>query len=162
MAGLPPMSGPPGQAPGRPPLSIVPPGGPPPPLPGGPVPPPSAPPPMAAGGGLGPQSPFASLLIDLPSHLGTGWQSVDIAVSALKIALRSRDFQETPAVVATVQSCIEQLDTLVTTYTEGTTGGPSTPTYSPAMASQAPGAADADAQPAAADSGGAAMGGEGE
>lgn len=127
------------------------------------MPPPQPPPPMGGGSaGLGPLSPFASLLIDLPSNLGTGWQSLDIATSALKIALRSADFQKTPAVVAAVQSIINQLTTLVTTYTEGAVGGTATPvsTSSDEGGSSSMNAADADAQPASPDMSGMSDGGD--
>ena len=90
--------------------------------------------------------------MDLPSHLGTGFQSLDIGISAMKIALRSRDFQETPAIVAAVQSCINQLEKIVTAYTEGSSGSSSpSSTQPPASGSSSAesGAVDSDSQPAA-------------
>src|SRR5271165_197544 len=98
----------------RPPMG-APPGMPPPPGPpmGGP-PPPAAPPPQPPPqGGLGPASPLAGMLSDLSASMGPGWQSVDMGIRCLKVALRSEDFQKLPSVVAAVQSCMNQLTTLV-------------------------------------------------
>ena len=105
-------------------------------------------------GGLGPGAPFAGMLADLPAHLGPGWQSVDIACRAMKIALRSSDFQKLPSVVAVIQSNLNVLTKLMSSYTSGTQGGSSTPmsaaSPSPSDAEAASStAADADSMPAA-------------
>jgi hypothetical protein len=108
-------------------------------------------PPPGPGGGLGgPSSPFASLLSDVSADLGPGWSAVDIAVRALKIALRSVEFQKMPKVVAQLQSQMNTLNTLVTSYTMGVQSGPATPTIERNSA-QDTGAADADSAPAATD-----------
>lgn len=161
MAMQPPTQGPPGLGPARPPLSVVPggappgmpPGGPPPPMGGPPMAPPQPPPPPSPGG-LGPAAPFSGLLSDLPAHLGTGWQSVDIAIRALKTALRSTDFQKLPSVVAVIQSNLNTMTKLLSSYTSGTQGAASTapssasPSSSDADAASTT-AADADSMPAA-------------
>jgi hypothetical protein len=90
-------------------------------------------------------------LTDLPSHLGPGWQNVDVGIRALRLALRSTDFQQLPKVVAVLQSEVSTLTKLVATYTEATAGGTSTPSVEPAQ--REPGSlgetsADADSQPA--------------
>jgi hypothetical protein len=68
----------------------------------------------------------------------------------MKIALRSVDFQKTPAVVAAVQSCLKSLTMLVTSYTAGKSTDPQSPGIAPSAtdAGDVMGA-DADAQPAA-------------
>jgi hypothetical protein len=87
------------------------------------------------------------------ADLSPGWQSCDIAARALKIALRSVDFQKLPKVVAQLQSQLNVLNNLITGYTMGVQSSPATPTVDRGS-SQDTGAADADSAPAAVDSGG--------
>lgn len=115
-----------------------------------PAPPPAAPPPQA--GGLGPSSPLAGMLSDLSPSMGPGWQSVDLAVRALRVALRSTDFQKSPAVVAVVQSVSNTLAQLVTSHTSGTAEPKKSPP-SGEVSQGSPPSSDADSQPAMAASG---------
>jgi hypothetical protein len=76
---------------------------------------------------------------------------MDLACRALKTALRSKDFQKMPSVVAVIQSTLNVLQKLITSYTAGTPGDLSTPvTQNP---SSGGGTADADSQPDAANDG---------
>jgi hypothetical protein len=85
--------------------------------------------------------------------MGTGWQCLDIAVRSLSLALRSVDFQQTPQVVAVVQSQRNTLSELLSHYVSGSSGGTNTPsTTSSGTADSGDGASpssDADAQPPA-------------
>ena len=124
-----------------------------PPMPPQAAPPPPPPPPPQGAGGLGPASPFASLLSDLSSSMGPGWQQVDLAARALKTALRSADFQKTPAVVAVLQSLLNTINELISHYTSGTSGAKPSSTASPRFEGRTSegdsSSADADAQPSA-------------
>jgi hypothetical protein len=122
------------------------------------MPPPAAqPPPPPAGppaGGLGPASPLQGLFSDLPAHLGTGWQQIDLACRAVQTALRSRDFLKTPAVVAVLQSSLNTMQELLSHYTSGTSGASAPPRSSGATLGDtsdagSPPSSDADAQPSA-------------
>lgn len=152
MAGLPPGAPGPGQGgmpPPRPPMG-APPGMPPPPPPPAAMPPPP-PPPTSGVGGLGPASPIAGLFSDLSPHMGPGWQQVDLAVRAIRTALRSTDFQKIPAVVAVLQSVLNTMTELLSHYTSGTSGA-SAPGPKPRSEERAGGespSADADSQPSA-------------
>lgn len=108
------------------------------------MPPPPQTPPQGVGG-LGANSALGSMLADLPAHLTPGWQGLDLAVKALRTAMRSVDFQKTPAIVAVVQSVTNTLTELMASRTAGTSGGSNVP-------SQAGGpSSDADSQPSAPD-----------
>jgi hypothetical protein len=156
MASMPP--GPPGLGGGLPPPPRPPMGAPPgmgtPPMPpqAAPPPPPPPPPPQGAGG-LGPASPLAGLFSDLSPSMGPGWQQVDLAARALKTALRSTDFQKTPAVVAVLQSVLNTVTELVSHYTSGTSGAKPSSTASMRPEGRTSegdsSSADADAQPSA-------------
>lgn len=102
-------------------------------------------------GGLGPAaSPFAGMLADLPATMPPGWQSVDLAVRALKTAMRAADMQKAEKVVAVLQSVTNTLEKLVSAYTKGTAGASASSMTSTAeSAVGSPPAADADAQPSA-------------
>jgi hypothetical protein len=68
----------------------------------------------------------------------------------MKVALRSADFQKTPAVVAVIQSQLNTLSELLSHYTSGTAGA--TPKGAPPRVSGSSddgnsSSADADAQP---------------
>lgn len=120
------------------------------PPPGGMPPPPQGPPQGATG--LGPATALAGLFADLnPTH-GPGWQSVDLAIRAVKTALRSSDFQKLPAVVAVMQSVQKTMTELLTAYTSGSSGSSASagPPPAPQDRSQSDTiSADADAQPGA-------------
>jgi hypothetical protein len=88
---------------------------------------------------------------DLSPSMGPGWQSVDLASRAIKVALRSTDFQKTPAVVAVMQSVLNTMTELLSHYVSGTSGA-SAPGPVPSGADRTDGASpssDADAQPSA-------------
>jgi len=89
------------------------------------------------------------MLSDLSPSMSPGWQSVDLAVRALKVALRSEDFQKSPAVVAVVQSVSSTLAELVSHYTTGTAGASKAPkAEKPSEIAQGePPSSDADAMP---------------
>ena len=121
---------------------------------GGPPPGGPAPPQGIGASGLGPAAPFSGMLSDLPANLGTGWQSVDIAIRAYKVALSSKDFQKLPTVVAVLQSQLNVLTKLLSSYTSGTQGASTasssqaSPTSTDAEAASNT-SADADSMPAA-------------
>jgi len=149
----PPMPGPGGIAPPRPPLSMVPEGAPPPMQPGqappGPPMAPPAPPPM---GGLGPASPLVGMLSDLPTNLTPGWQCVDMSIRCLRTALRSADMQRAEKVVAALQSVLNVQTKLLSAYTAGAPSGGADATPS-ASADDGGGGqpnGDADSQPSSA------------
>jgi hypothetical protein len=77
--------------------------------------------------------------------MSTGWQSLDMGMRCLKVALRSADFQKMPAVVAVVQSLLNTGTELISHYTSGTTGGPAA--KQPRETGSASPSADADAAP---------------
>jgi hypothetical protein len=148
--------GPPGLGGGLPPPPRPPMGGPPgmgaPPMPPQAAPPPPPPQSPPGAGGLGPASPLGSL-VDLSASMGPGWQQVDWAVRSLKSALRSTDFQKTPAVVAVIQSLINTASELISHYTSGTAGAKTSPTVvrreGGRTSESDSSSADADAQPSA-------------
>lgn len=122
------------------------------------MPPPAAapppPPPGPPAGGLGPASPLQGLFSDLPAHLGTGWQQIDLACRAVQTALRSKDFLKTPAVVAVLQSNLNTMQELLSHYTSGTSGSQapkraSSGSEDTTSDSGSPPSSDADAQPGA-------------
>jgi hypothetical protein len=120
---------------------------------------PPGPPPLAPGG-PGPQSNplnafLAAFLSDVSAELGPGMQCVDIAATALKIALRATEFQKREKTVAVLQSCLNTLTTLLNAQVSGQGG---TPPATPQASGVDAGAADADAQPGAASSGDNASG----
>lgn len=78
--------------------------------------------------------------------MGPGWQSLDLATRAMKIALRSVDVQKLPKSVAVIQANLNSLTTLITSYTTGTVGS-TNPTPPPTDKGDSP-SPDADAQPA--------------
>jgi len=94
---------------------------------------------------------MAGMLSDLSPSMSSGWQSLDIATRAMKVALRSVDFQKTPAVVAVIQSQLNTLSELLSHYTSGTAGA--VPKGVPSRGAVSGGddsnssSADADAQP---------------
>jgi hypothetical protein len=88
------------------------------------------------------------MLSDLPAHLPPGWQSLDLASRALKTAMRSVDFQKTPAIVAVVQSVNNTISELLSHYTAGTSGGAAAAGTSSDSSSSI--SSDADAQPSGA------------
>lgn len=95
---------------------------------------------------------MSAFLTDVSAKLPPDWQAVDIAATALKIALRGRSMQKAPATVALLQSCLNTLTTLLTSRTsgQGPSGATSPQTEARPAASEANvGAADADAQPSA-------------
>lgn len=93
---------------------------------------------------------LAAFLTDVSANLSPSWQCVDIAATALKIALRGKDMQKAPATVATLQSCLNTLTTLIDARTTGTTStSPGTPSVAASANSADTGSADADSQPAA-------------
>lgn len=158
MAMPPPTPGPGGSAPPRPPLSVVP-GGPPPPGAPGPPGPPAGPPPpppqqqTTPGPNNGLNAFLAAFLTDVSASLPPDWQCVDIAATALKIAIRGKSMQKAEKTVAALQSVLNVLTTLLNARVEGSaSGGPQTPgVQSNATSSDADtGSADADAQPSAA------------
>jgi hypothetical protein len=86
--------------------------------------------------------------------MGPGWQQIDLAVRAIRTALRSPDFQKSPSVVAVFQSVLNTLTELLSHYTTGTSGASSTASGSlPRSEETSSGgdspSADADAQPSA-------------
>jgi hypothetical protein len=84
--------------------------------------------------------------------MGPGWQQVDLAVRAVRTALRSTDFQKTPAVVAVLQSVLNTMTELLSHYTSGTSGATppaSQPRVAEERADGASSSADADSQPSA-------------
>lgn len=114
--------------------------------------PPQAPPPPAPSGGLGPGSPLAGMLSDLSPSMTPGWQSLDLAARALKVALRSVDFQKIPAVVAVVQSVLNTISELISHYQSGTAGGPASKSAAPRAETTPPSpSSDADSQPSMTD-----------
>lgn len=129
----PPMAGPPGAPPMPPPAPAM---GPPPP-----------PPPMGPAG-LGPASPLAGLFSDLSPHMGPGWQQIDLAVRAVRTALRSVDFQKIPAVVAVLQDTLNTMTELLSHYTSGTSGATASSVPREPSDAGAPPSSDADAMPA--------------
>lgn len=131
------------------------------PPPGPPMPPPPGPPPPGVMPrppimGPGPSLPLPpGVMSDLPAHMGQGWQQVDLAVRVLRSAMRSTDFQTTPAVVAVLQSATDTLNELLSHYTAGSTNAS---VSSPPKADAGEGSAasaDADAQPSPSESSGA-------
>ncbi len=146
-------AGPPGMVPGRPPIPGPPGMAPPMPPPAMAMPPP--PPPPGAATGLGPAANFAGMLSDLSASLTPGQQAIDVAIRALKVAMRSADMQTQMKVVAHLQSATNGLEKILSAYTSGGVGG-SAPSEkaSPMDAAGQPPSADADAQPAAASSSG--------
>lgn len=105
------------------------------------------PPPPTMGGGLGP---FVAQLADLPAHLSTGWQCVDLMIRFGRTALRSPDMQHADKVIAVLQSQVSVLTKLLAAYTGGAEGSPNAATR--ADEAPPPAAPDADAQPASASS----------
>lgn len=156
MAGFPPLTGPGGEpqrptpgGPGMPmqrPSPMMPQQAPPPPPPSGP------------GGGMGPASALSGMLSDLDARLGNGWQQLDLASRCLASALRSTDFQQTPAIVAVIQSQKNVLNQLLATQTTGTSGAASSGGAVPSLPNSSDqgnlASVDADAQPSADDEGG--------
>ena len=91
--------------------------------------------------------------------MSPGWQCVDIAVRALKGAIKAKDMQKLPIVVATLQARLDVISQLLVSYATGGQGGPSTPAVQSDRGGRASDgdaqATDADAQPSAPeDSGG--------
>jgi len=56
--------------------------------------------------------------------MSPGWQIIDAAVRLLRMALRSADFQKTPAVVAVITHTAETLTELLSHYTSSKAGIP--------------------------------------
>lgn len=81
--------------------------------------------------------------------MGPGWQSLDLAVRAMRVALRSVDFQKTPAVVAVVQSVSNTLAELISHYTTGTEGAGSTSPGTPSPKTTSGDVADTGDTPSA-------------
>jgi hypothetical protein len=89
------------------------------------------------------------MLSDLSPSMPPGWQAIDLSVRSLKIAMRSADFQRTPAVVAVVQSVTNTLEELVARRVGGTSG-PAEPRGTREVSAPNEGdsvSSDADAQP---------------
>jgi hypothetical protein len=119
-----------------------------------PPPPPMGGPPPGGTGGIGPASAIAAMYADLSPHMGPGWQSIDVAVRAVRIALRSVDFQKTPAVVAVFQSVLNTMTEMLSHYTSGTSGATASSDTAPRTSEgsslgEGTESADADAQPSA-------------
>lgn len=115
------------------------------------------PPPGGGTGGIGPASAIAAMYSDLSPHMGPGWQSIDVAVRAVKIALRSTDFQQIPAVVAVFQSVLNTMTEMLSHYTSGTSGATASSDTAPRTSEgtslgEGTDSADADAQPSASSS----------
>jgi hypothetical protein len=111
--------------------------------------------PPAGGPGLG--NPFAGILSDLSSSLSPEWQSVDLAIRALKVAKRGVGMQKLPAVVAVLTSVQSTLETVLSGYTSGTSGAAKPSTSGAERSAPMPSdnaATDADGQPGADDEGG--------
>lgn len=74
-----------------------------------------------------------------------------MGIICLTQALRGRDMQEIPKAVAVIQSCKNSLSTLLSAYTEKSSGGGSSADTSASMTADEGGAAsaDADSQPSA-------------
>jgi hypothetical protein len=89
------------------------------------------------------------MLSDLSPSMSPGWQAIDMAIRAIKTALRSVDFQEMPAVVAVVQSCQNTLAELQSHYISGTTTGSAPKTGGDSANDGAQPSSDADSQPPA-------------
>lgn len=97
---------------------------------------------------------MAAFLTDVSASLPPGFQCVDIAATALKIALRATEFQKQEKTVAVLQSCLNTLTTLLNARVSGQAGTtPATPQAQSGSSADA-GAADADAQPNASSAGG--------
>jgi uncharacterized membrane protein YgcG len=125
------------------------------------------PPPPPQMGGPGPNSGLnaflAAFLTDVSASLPPDWQCVDIAATALKIAIRGKSMQKAEKTVAALTSVLHVLTTLLNARVEGSANsGPQTSgIQSSGGASDADsGGADADAQPSA--DGGESSGGGGE
>jgi len=82
--------------------------------------------------------------------MGPGWQAIDMAVRALKVALQSQDLQKSMAVVAALSEMRDNLSQIVSAYTTGTAGASKSPKpeKAPSEISQGePPSSDADAAP---------------
>lgn len=62
---------------------------------------------------------MSAFLSDVSAALPNEWQCVDIAATALKIALRGKGMQKQPATVAALQSCLNTLTTLLSARRSG-------------------------------------------
>ncbi len=103
---------------------------------------------------------MSAFLSDVSASLSPGMQCVDIAATALKIALRATEFQKREKTVAVLQSVLNTLTTLINAQVSGQGGNiPASPQVSSGADAAA---ADADAQPSAANAGGDSAGDGGE
>ena len=109
-------------------------------------------------GGPGASSPLnaflAAFMTDVSASLPPDWACVDIAATALKIALRGKSMQKAPKTVAALQSVLNVLNTLLNARVSGdVAGGSDTPQVQASpRGGDVPdtGAADADSMPTAA------------
>jgi hypothetical protein len=95
---------------------------------------------------------MAAFLTDVSANLPPDWQCVDIAATALKIAIRGKSMQKAEKTVAALTSVLHVLTTLLNARVSGSaTTGPQTPGVqsNPHGSDADTGGADADAQPAA-------------
>jgi hypothetical protein len=100
---------------------------------------------------------LAAFLTDVSANLPPEWQMVDIAATALQIAIRGKSMQKAEKTVAALTSVQNVLKTLLNARIEGSTkSGPQTPeVQGNATGSDADaGGVDADAQPGAGGDGG--------
>ncbi len=103
---------------------------------------------------------LAAFLTDVSATMPPEWQLVDIAATALKIAIRGKSMQKAEKTVAALTSVLNVLTTLINARVEGSTkSGTQTPQVqaNPSGSDGDAGSPDADAQPGA---GGDAGGGD--